>query len=159
MGEVRTRPAQVSDAPQIGLVGYAAWARGIGVHVGPEAHERIDPETFESFARANAGQIVVAAKNDTILGFAATEHGDNYISDLWVSPDFEGRGVGTKLMSVLEATIAARGYDTVEVEVLTKNRRALSLYRHLGYQIVWQETREDALLLVPLHKTLLRKDV
>ncbi len=51
------------------------------------------------------------------------------------------------------------GYDTAEVEVLTRNERALSLYRHLGYEIAWQGTREDEVLHVTLHKTLLTKGV
>ena len=131
MGEISIRPARIADASEFGTVGYAAWLRGIGVHVSPEAHERISPEIFASFARTNVDQIVVAEDDDTILGFAATEDDDNYLSDHWVSPNYEGRGIGTALLSVLETTIANRGYDTAEMEVLTRNERALSLYRHL----------------------------
>jgi hypothetical protein len=32
-------------------------------------------------------------------------------------------------------------------------------YRHLGYEIAWQGTREDEVLHVTLHKTLLTKGV
>ena len=94
-----------------------------------------------------------------VIGFAGTEEGDNYMSDLWVSPDFEGRGIGARLVAALERVIAERGYDSAEIEVLTANARALQLYARLGYQIVWQGRREDAVLSVELHKTLLSKGV
>lgn len=111
------------------------------------------------FARTNAYQIVVSEDNDVIVGFAATEAGNNYISDLWISPDFEGYGIGTALLVNLETAIADRGFDAAEVEVLTENERALSLCRRLGYKIVWPGFCVDEVLLVPLHKTLLRKRV
>ena len=159
MCAIKIRPAQVSDAPCIGSIGHAAWLRGIGAHVSAQVHERISADTFESFARTNSAQIVVAENVDSVVGFAATEDGDNYISDLWVAPDFEGRGIGSSLVSMLEKIITNHGYDTAEVEVLTANDRALKLYRHLGYKIVWQGTREDEFLSTELHKTILAKTV
>ena len=149
----------MSDASQIGRVGHASWLSGVGVHVSREAHERITPETFASFARTRTDRIFVAEDYDTIFGFAATENADNYISDLWVCPSFEGYGIGTALLLTLETSIAKQGYDAAEIEVLTSNVRAMALYRHLGYRIVWQRTRQDNVLLIPLSKTLLRKKI
>ncbi len=159
MSAVTIRPARLSDAAQIGAVGHAAWLKGIGVHVGPAAHRRIDAMTFEAFARESWAQILVADWDSRVVGFAGTEGGDNYISDLWVSPDFEGRGIGARLVAALERLIADRGYDSAEIEVLTANGRALRLYQRLGYKIVWQGHRQDAVLAVELHKTLLSKGV
>ena len=136
MAEVTVRPARASDARAIGAVGHAAWLKGIGVHVGPEAHARITPATFALFA---------------------TELGDNYISDVWVAPDHEGRGVATALIAAVEAVIRARGFDCFEIEVLTANERALRLYRHLGYEVTWQGCRDDLALAQELPKTRLSK--
>ncbi len=157
MDEFRIRPAVASDAEQIGAVGYAAWLKGIGVHVGPEAHARIDVGTFASFAQSHASQIIVAEIADSVVGFAATEHGDNYISDLWVSPGHEGRGIGSALIASSEAAIAARGYDLVTIEVFTANERARSLYRRHGYEPIWQGMQEDGTLRIEMHKTVLAK--
>ena len=159
MSEFKIRPAHSSDASQIGDVGFAAWLRGIGEHVSSEAHTRICSETFASFARNNSSQIFVAEHAGCIVGFAATEDGDNCISDLWVSPNFEGRGAGSSLIAAMENVIAKRGYDTAEVEVLTANSRAHRLYRHLGYQTVWQGFRDDEVLMIQLHKTILAKEL
>ncbi|MEM7171089.1 MAG: GNAT family N-acetyltransferase [Pseudomonadota bacterium] len=157
MSEITIRPACRSDAETIGVIGHAAWRKGIVGHVGPAARARIGPETFADFAESHTAQIVVAEDDDALLGFAATETGDNTISDLWVAPVAEGRGVGTSLMRALEAIIAERGHEQAEVEVLAENHRALSLYRHLGYEVVWRGVRDDQVLLVPLTKILLSK--
>ena len=111
------------------------------------------------FARTHTNQVIVAEGDGNLFGFAATEDGDNYISDLWVAPDFEGYGIGTALLSALEEIIADRGYGTARLEVLTDNQRAVSLYRYLGYRIVRQGMRKDKVLCVTLHKTLMQKAV
>jgi ribosomal-protein-alanine N-acetyltransferase len=159
MSEVKIRPARISDASQLGAVGYAAWLKGIGDHVCPEVRQRIGSETFSSFARTHCAQILVAERNGTVVGFVGTEKADNYITDLSISPGFEGRGLGSALVAAVERLVADRGYDTVEIEVLTANRRALRLYHHLGYETVWQGTREDPTLSVELEKTRLRKEI
>jgi ribosomal-protein-alanine N-acetyltransferase len=151
------RPARPADAREIGRVGHAAWLKGIGVHVGPEAHARITPATFSLFATVRCAELVVAEIAGAVAGFAGTELGDNYISDVWVSPDHEGRGVATALIAAVEAAIWARGFDCCEIEVLTANERALSLYRHLSYEVTWEGSRDDPALALELPKTRLRK--
>lgn len=157
--DILIRPARISDAGKIGDVGHAAWLKGIGVHVGPDAHERITPSTYAMFVTTRFGEIVVAEVGGEIAGFAGTELGDNYISDVWVSPDHEGRGVATALIAAMEAVIAGRGYDCAEIEVLSANVRALRLYRHVGYEVVWEGSRDDEVLALELHKTRLRKSL
>jgi ribosomal-protein-alanine N-acetyltransferase len=156
-GDIVIRPARRLDGPEIGRVGHAAWLKGIGVHVGPEAHARITPATFALFATVHRGEIVVAEVGGAVAGFAGTELGDNYISDVWVSPDHEGRGVATALIAAVEKVIAGRGFDCFEIEVLSANERALRLYRHLGYETVWEGSRDDPALALELPKTRLRK--
>lgn len=151
------RPARPGDAERIGAVGHAAWLKGIGVHVEPPAHERVTPATFALFAATRCGEIVVAEIDGTMAGFAGTELGDNYISDVWVAPDFESRGVATALLAAIEGVIAERGHRDAEIEVLSANGRALSLYRHLGYEVTWEGARADPVLSLELPKTRLRK--
>jgi len=153
------RPARKTDASNIGKIGYAAWVKGIGNHVEFADRNRISPQTFVTFAQSHTDQIIVAEKTNAITGFTATENGDNYISDLMVAPENEGCGVGTALLSAMERLIGGRGYDTVELEVLTANTRALRLYQHLSYRIVWRGNRRDKALSTALHKTRLEKRI
>jgi len=87
------------------------------------------------------------------VGYVAMEYGNNYISDLWVDPAYEGNGIGSALLDAMAALIDSRGFDAVTIEVLTENTRALDLYGRLGYMISWQGIRPDGHLQEPIHKT------
>ncbi len=157
MKNAEIRSARSKDIPQIGTVGLASWKRGIGPFVPQISHDSIDEATFSDFASACLDQIVVAVKEERILGFTATEHGDNYITDLWIDPDYESSGLGTALVTEAERRIAARGYHTAEIAVLAQNERALSLYRHLNYEELGQITKFDDNLKCEVTSIRLRK--
>ncbi len=157
MTNISIRQAQSVDAAEAGAAGYASWCKGIAPLVPQGSHELVSQAVFASFLEENVDQILVAEIGGRIAGIGATEDGDNYISDLWVLPECEGLGVGSALVRALENRIAAHGHETVEIEVMTANTRALGLYSYLDYTIVWQGERTDDVLQVPLHKTLLRK--
>ncbi len=61
-------------------------------HLPQSAHEAITTASFADFASACLDQIVVAVKDDRVLGFIATEQADNFITDLWIDPDCESSG-------------------------------------------------------------------
>ncbi|GHB46688.1 N-acetyltransferase [Pseudovibrio japonicus] len=151
------RSARSKDIPQIGEVGLASWKRGIGPHVPPVSHDSVSIETFTGFASARLDQIVVAVKDDRVLGFTATEQANNFITDLWIDPDCESSGLGTALMEEAERRIAARGYHTAEISVLLQNERALSLYRHMKYEDVQEETKFNKTLKSEITSIRLRK--
>ena len=151
------RSARSKDIPQIGEVGLASWKRGIGPYVPQVAHDTMSKASFTDFASAFLDQIVVAVKEDQVLGFAATEHADNHITDLWIDPDYESSGLGTALVAEAERRIAARGYHTAEISVLLQNERALSLYHHMKYQNVREVTKFDKDLKCEITSIRLRK--
>ncbi|KZL09438.1 Mycothiol acetyltransferase [Pseudovibrio axinellae] len=128
--------ARSKDIPQIGTVGLASWERGIAPHVPQAAHDTMNETSFKDFASACLDQIVVAVNKERVLGFIATENSDNFITDLWIDPECESKGLGSALVSETERRIAARGYNTAEISVLAQNERALSLYHHMGYEEV-----------------------
>lgn len=135
MASFDIRPARSGDAEAVGRVGYAAWRKGIGTHVPASALDTVSRATFASFAKTHHDQVLVATVGRDLAGFVATEHGDNVITDLWVTPEFGGREIGSMLIAAAERMIAHRGHDTAEIEVMTANVRALGLYQHLGYDI------------------------
>ncbi len=151
------RSARSKDIPQIGEVGLASWKRGIGPHLPQSAHEAITTASFADFASACLDQIVVAVKDDRVLGFIATEQADNFITDLWIDPDCESSGLGTALVEEAERRIAARGYHTAEISVLLQNERALGLYHHMKYEDVHEGTRFDKTMQCEIKYIRLRK--
>ena len=61
----------------------------------------------------------------------------------WISlvigaPECRGRGVGTKVVRLLESELANRGIERIEVSVFEYNEASLKLFRKLGYVDVAQ---------------------
>ena len=54
-----------------------------------------------------------------------------YLSRIEIHPDYQGRGIGTRLIRALIDQARQRGQDLV-LDVLTVNHRAEALYRRLG---------------------------
>jgi GNAT superfamily N-acetyltransferase len=55
-----------------------------------------------------------------------------YLEDIFVEPQWRGRGFGKRLFSHLTAAALARGCDRLEWAVLDWNESALGFYRSLG---------------------------
>ncbi|MBT3790186.1 MAG: GNAT family N-acetyltransferase [Alphaproteobacteria bacterium] len=159
MEHLSIRPALKSDASSLSEIGYAAWLKGIGSLIPAQSAENVSQKSFEDFALSATDNILVAVLNKDIVGFVATGKPDNYISDLWVSPESEGQGIGSKLVAALETHILDRGYNTAEIEVMSANQRALELYLRLGYRISATFSKPDPALLIDLEKTRLCKDL
>ena len=76
-------------------------------------------------------QIITAGQAD--IGMLDVEYrpGEIYISRIEIHPDYQGQGIGTRLISALADEARAKGQDLV-LDVLTVNHRALALYQRLG---------------------------
>ena len=69
-----------------------------------------------------------------------------WIEDIYVAPQFRGRGIATRAIELSEQRIAQKpGYDAVCMDVVPRNEAALRLYHRLGY---------DSLSLLTLRKQL-----
>lgn len=64
-----------------------------------------------------------------------------------VSPGFQNRGIGKKVLNRIESQIKSMGYDSVRLDVFTKNPYAQKLYRNNGYEVrgfaEWRKGRFD----------------
>ena len=80
-------------------------------------------------------QIITADGTDAgilIVDYRATEI---YLARIEIHPDYQGHGIGTRLISALIDEAAQRGQDLV-LDVLTVNNRAQALYQRLGMKEV-----------------------
>lgn len=126
--------------------------------VAAEVARRIEGENpFLSFLRDQGSSIPVAEYGGIPFGPGATEHGDSTISDIWISPLHEGKGAGSALIKALEQVIRDRGYGDASIQVAAANKRALHLYRHLGYIEHWLRPEFDPILETRLKKVGLKK--
>ena len=160
MSLIHIRPARMAELDRLAAIGLAAWQRGIAPLVPGLVWDRVRAANpFRPFLRHRRDAVVVAEMAGEPAGIAARDHATNYISDLWVAPGQEGRGVGSALLASLEEAIRQAGYGTARLEVLTANVRALALYRRRGYRPVWEAFKRDLSVGIELHKTALVKSL
>lgn len=158
MSLIRIRPARMAELDRLAAIGLSAWERGIRPLVPGVAWQRMrSVNPFRAFLRHRGSSIMVADLRDEPAGIAARD-GD-CISDLWVAPLYEGRGVGSALLATLEDAIAKGGHAEARLEVLSTNLRALALYRRRGYRPAWEGFRRDLSLGIELHKLGLTKSL
>jgi len=55
-----------------------------------------------------------------------------YLEDLYVRPEFRGRGIGFALLRRLAVLCAERGYGRLEWSVLNWNEPSIQFYKRLG---------------------------
>lgn len=101
---------------------------------------------------ANQREIVLVADTGAELaGYVALQGGvfrrnqhSGYLV-LGVRQAYGGRGLGRRLMELVEERARQQGFHRLELTVMTHNPRAVSLYRKLGFEI--EGLRRDSLLV------------
>lgn len=61
--------------------------------------------------------------------------GNAYIATVSIKAEHRSKGIGTHLMSVAESFAKQRGIRRLELEVFSKNTKAVALYERLGYTV------------------------
>lgn len=133
------RPATVADLPQI-----LRFIRELAVyekllHEVEATTERLRTHLFPEHG-APAAHVVLAEVDGVPAGFALYFFNFStflakpglYLEDLFVAPDFRGRGLGKALLLHLAKTANARGCGRMEWSVLDWNEPAKGFYRSLG---------------------------
>ncbi len=156
---VTVRPARPSELRELADIGLAAWKKGITPLVSAEVAARIEKNNpFIPFLREQGANVLVAeTKGGALAGIGASEHADNHISDIWVAPVHEGKGIGSALVKALEEQFRKRGFSEATIRVAADNRRALGLYLNLGYSETWRGFAHDPILDVTLESVALAK--
>lgn len=103
------------------------------------------------FAEDATVEVAVAWEGDESAGFALFFHNFStflgqrglYLEDLFVRPQFRGRGYGRALLIHLARLAVQRGCGRFEWTVLDWNEQAIGFYRALGATVLpdWRITR------------------
>ena len=56
-----------------------------------------------------------------------------YVEDLWVRKDLRSRGVGARMLAEMTILAISHGYDALALSVGVDNRRAVKLYKKMGF--------------------------
>ncbi len=132
------RDMTAADADSVGRVGFDAWAGNPVLNAyGVDMVKRIRL-SFHRFAREHFSLITVGELGEEIAGWTAREGERDYISDLWVSPSYQGLGIGSALLSAMLRTMRAEGLKRARIDTHAANEGAIRLYQDLGFTIVWR---------------------
>ncbi len=89
----------------------------------------IEDYNFEGIKkRIKEGEIIVIEKNNLIVGTGRFFNGK--IFDVFVLPEFHGKGIGKKIMKELESIAKKERYKKVS---LPASLTAINFYKKLGY--------------------------
>lgn len=136
------RKAHAGEGTALGALGFAAWAASA---FGREDRGRADRGAllaeFERLGHEQPDTMLVAEVDGRVAGWGAREDRDHVISDLWVSPEYQGRGVGGALLEALVAEISALGGETAELETLASNAKAMRFYEWHGFVVTWRREK------------------
>jgi len=141
MSEFRVTAAVPADVPQIldlirGLAEYEQLSH-ICIATNADIHAAL-------FADKPSAEVVMAWHADTVAGFALFFHNFStflgrpglYLEDLYVRPEFRGRGYGRSLLLHLASLAVERRCGRFEWSVLDWNAPAIGFYEALGASVL-----------------------
>lgn len=115
----------------------------------------------------SVAQIAEAAEREDTLYLAATEEGDlcavasavfslyeGMVENVAVHPNHRRRGIGERLMALIEEEGARRGVERLCLEVASRNSGAIAMYEKSGYKTAgvrkgfYARQKDDALVMI-----------
>ncbi len=98
---------------------------------------------------------VVAVSAGRIVGYCGLYSvlPEGFINQVGVSPDHQGKGIGTAMLAYLIEEARRMGVTTFSLEVRVSNRKAIALYESLGFEKkgirpgFYEAPAEDALIM------------
>jgi len=128
--DIIIRPMELSDADGKAYVHYKSCLETYTGLMDPDFLARSTLDKYRSIAAAYADATLVAELDGVIVGFG-TWSGDE-IAALYILREFQGMGIGRKLMDALLARMPLCG--EVRLQVLDGNDRAIGFYEHMGFR-------------------------
>lgn len=83
------------------------------------------------------------AEADEVVGYASggetDEIGEGELHNIYVHPEWWGKGVGSQLLSAIEDALTARGVSRLHLQVFTENDGARRFYEARGFTRVGEK--------------------
>ena len=142
------RPWEKNDLASIRRITWESW---ISTYVSfiPESDLKFyfdihyTEESLFSMFDDSSMQGFIAEMEGRVAGYARLffnrDQNRLYVSSLYFLPEFEGRGMGSRLLEAAEGYATEKGLDELWIGVMVKNGRALDFYKKVGFQFVREE--------------------
>ncbi len=143
MNEILIRPMKIEDIGQVMVVERASF-------VTPWSET-----AFEEEIKNDLACYLSLVDNELVVGYAGMWIiiDEAHITNIALLPEFRGKGLGEKLLTVLMAEAKAHGAKSMTLEVRATNTIAQQLYTKLGFvcygvrRQYYTDTKEDALIM------------
>jgi ribosomal protein S18 acetylase RimI-like enzyme len=90
----------------------------------------------KSFEAENRTQYVAVLDEKFIgMGSVGIENDEASIFGLGVAPQYQGKGFGREILSLIVAAIKSRGIENITIEVDSTNKNAFNLYKKFGFEV------------------------
>ena len=131
---LKLRPAVEQDVDALVGIARRAWLSAFAEHAPSPliAYWRTanrEPDWYRRFW----ADMIVAEQAGTAVGL--TQPAADEVNGLWVTPEWQGRGIGRLLLRAAERRISEAGHNRAWLTCSGFNRRAARFYRACGYQL------------------------
>lgn len=138
-----------TDIPSVQRITWTTWLATYGSFI-PEADlkaffdEYYCPPRLEPYCTGDFARGFLAEFDGEAVGFAKTtlnrDEGRFYLNSLYVLPEAQGRGIGSRLLGASEEFAATLGAGEVWLGVMKQNTAALDWYLRIGFSFEREET-------------------
>jgi ribosomal-protein-alanine N-acetyltransferase len=134
---ISIRNAREDEAAFLAAIGLRAWENAVEAIGMTQTLRDNARSAFENFALSSWLSIVVADVDGALAGWAAREDFDDKITDFWIDPPYQRKGVGSVLLAEIERQIIEKGFNTALLESHAHNEQAVGFFQHHGYGVNW----------------------
>jgi len=137
---MHVREATPGDASAVRRVADAAWHDAHASIVGTETVEEFLANYYDVAdlrARYSDGDSTTFVADDgEVVGYATGVPADDAydLAAIYVHPDRQGEGVGSRLVEAVESRAREAGYDTLRLVVMADNGSARGFYEARGFE-------------------------
>lgn len=147
------------DIHTVQHIAWTTWNAAYGSFI-PESDLRAFFDEYftagqlEPYCTDESAAGLLAELDEEPAGFARTmlkrDEGRFYLTSLYVLPEFQGHGIGSRLLHAAEAFGATLGARELWLGVMTQNTAALDWYRRIGFRFDREERFTMGQTTVPL---------
>jgi ribosomal-protein-alanine N-acetyltransferase len=134
---ITVRNAREDDVHAVVEIGVRAWEQAVVGVADLQVRRDNARDAFQQFLGAHWLRVTVAEFDGGLAGWASRESLDDEITDLWVDPLQQKKGVGAALLAAMEAEILAAGFEAARLQTHARNTAAVGFFQKHGYSVSW----------------------
>lgn len=104
---------------------------------------KLDVEVFMEIMSGFAGKVSYKAMSAAMEKPNVCSPQEIFIDYIAIAPELRGQGIGTKFIEYIRGTL---GYKIIELEVFSKNPRAIKLYEREGFKV--KKVKTDFMMIL-----------